>query len=268
MDVLKEFVQRLSQAIESMTGLGATLEVVKDSAADAGEPVVWWEQPLDLAPGATVWVGASDSQSTRLGTAVLQAAGVEGVRPEDSRTTYFEVLQQALNPMARAIGLKVGREVMCLPGRETTQSPSVSCFNIEITAAGAAALSIQAGFSEELLSGLDAALASIALQPAGLTTRSLPAPLEADGSSRTMDLLMEVELPVSISFGRAHLPLRDVLKLTSGSIVELNRGIQEPVEVIVNNCVIARGDVVVVEGNYGVRINQIVSRQERLRSLY
>jgi flagellar motor switch protein FliN len=49
--------------------------------------------------------------------------------------------------------------------------------------------------------------------------------------------------------------------------VELNRSINEPVEVIINNCVIARGEVVVIEGNYGVRINQIVSRQERLRSL-
>jgi flagellar motor switch protein FliN/FliY len=49
--------------------------------------------------------------------------------------------------------------------------------------------------------------------------------------------------------------------------VELNRAVSEPVEVIVNNCVIARGEVVVVEGNYGVRIQQIVSRQDRLRSV-
>ncbi|MGH9659170.1 MAG: flagellar motor switch protein FliN, partial [Bryobacteraceae bacterium] len=83
----------------------------------------------------------------------------------------------------------------------------------------------------------------------------------------TLDLLMEVELPVSISFGRAHLPLRKVMKLNSGSIVELNRTISEPVEVIVNNCVIARGEVVVVNGNYGVRIDQVVSREERLRTL-
>jgi flagellar motor switch protein FliN/FliY len=82
-----------------------------------------------------------------------------------------------------------------------------------------------------------------------------------------MDLLMEVELPVSVSFGRAELPLKDVLKLTSGSIVELNRSVNEPVEVIVNNCVIARGEVVVVEGNYGVRIGEIISPQERLRTL-
>jgi flagellar motor switch protein FliN/FliY len=58
-----------------------------------------------------------------------------------------------------------------------------------------------------------------------------------------------------------------VIKLSTGSIIELNRTITEPVEVIVNNCVIARGEVVVIEGNYGVRIQQIVSRSERLKSV-
>ena len=82
-----------------------------------------------------------------------------------------------------------------------------------------------------------------------------------------MDLLFDVELPVSVSFGRAQLPLKDVIKLTTGSIIELNRAATEPVEVIVNNCVIARGEVVVVEGNFGVRIGQVISRRERLRTL-
>lgn len=83
-----------------------------------------------------------------------------------------------------------------------------------------------------------------------------------------MELLLDVELPVSVSFGSAQLPLKDVLKLTSGSIVELDRSISEPVEVIINNCIIARGEVVVVEGNYGVRIQQIISRRERLQTIH
>jgi len=87
-------------------------------------------------------------------------------------------------------------------------------------------------------------------------------------TSKTFDLLMDVELPVSVSFGRAEVALKDVLKLTTGSIVELNRAIGDPVEVIVNNCVIARGEVVVVEGNFGVRVHQVISRQERLRTLH
>jgi flagellar motor switch protein FliN/FliY len=85
--------------------------------------------------------------------------------------------------------------------------------------------------------------------------------------SRTMELLLDVDLPVSISFGKTHLPLRDVLKLMTGSIVELNRGVNDQVDVLVNHCLVARGEVVVVEGNYGVRIQEIASRRERLRSL-
>jgi flagellar motor switch protein FliN/FliY len=94
------------------------------------------------------------------------------------------------------------------------------------------------------------------------------APSEATAGSKTLDLLLEVELPVSVSFGRTEIPFKDVVKLSTGSILELNRAVSEPVEIIVNNCVIARGEVVVIEGNYGVRVTQVISRQERLRTLY
>jgi flagellar motor switch protein FliN/FliY len=60
------------------------------------------------------------------------------------------------------------------------------------------------------------------------------------------------------------MPLKEVMKLTSGSAVELDRKPDDDVEVIVNNCVIARGEVVVVEGNYGVRITEIISREQRM----
>lgn len=78
-----------------------------------------------------------------------------------------------------------------------------------------------------------------------------------------MDIL-DVELPVTVSIGGTQLPLREVLKLTTGSIVELDRLITDPVDILVNKCIIARGEVVVIEGNYGVRILQVVSRSERL----
>src|SRR5690348_7964157 len=86
-------------------------------------------------------------------------------------------------------------------------------------------------------------------------------------NARNLELLLDVEMPVSISFGRAHLSLKDVFKLTIGSMVELNRAISEPVEVIVNNSVVALGEVVVIDGNFGVRITQVMSKQDRIRSL-
>ena len=84
--------------------------------------------------------------------------------------------------------------------------------------------------------------------------------------SKTFDLLLDVSLPVSVSFGKTSLQLREVLKLNTGSIVELDRFVTEPVDVVVNDCIIARGDVVVVDGNYGVRIRQLASREDRLRT--
>ena len=75
-------------------------------------------------------------------------------------------------------------------------------------------------------------------------------------------VLLEVEVPVSISFGRCRLALKDVLKLTSGSIVELDRAVEDDEEVIVNNRVVARGEVVSADGNYAVRIREVVGRKE------
>jgi flagellar motor switch protein FliN len=70
-------------------------------------------------------------------------------------------------------------------------------------------------------------------------------------------LLDDVEVPLSISFGKAQLPLRDVLKLGTGSIIELDRTVSEPVDIVVSNRVVARGEVVVIDGNYGVRVTHV-----------
>lgn len=79
--------------------------------------------------------------------------------------------------------------------------------------------------------------------------------------SRTAGLLMDIKLQVRVLFGRTNLRLRDVLKLASGSIVELDRSPDDIVELVVNDRVIARGEVVVVEGCYGIRVTEIVSRK-------
>ena len=90
----------------------------------------------------------------------------------------------------------------------------------------------------------------------------------SSGAQHNLAMLLHVELDLSVSFGTTHLNLQEVLKLASGSIVELNRSVAEPVDVLVNNCVIARGEVVVVDGNYGIRVTEIVSRQDRMRTIF
>jgi flagellar motor switch protein FliN/FliY len=97
-----------------------------------------------------------------------------------------------------------------------------------------------------------------------LESRLTPASRKVPLSASRLDLLLEVELPITVLIGSTQMPLRDVLNLTTGSIVELDRLITDPVDLYVNRRLIARGEVVVIEGNYGVRILEVVSRYERL----
>jgi flagellar motor switch protein FliN/FliY len=68
---------------------------------------------------------------------------------------------------------------------------------------------------------------------------------------------MDVELKVSLRFGQRQMPLREVLELTSGSVIELDRQVDEPVELLLDGKVIARGRAVIVDGNYGLRVTEI-----------
>jgi len=82
-----------------------------------------------------------------------------------------------------------------------------------------------------------------------------------------LELLMDVELAVMLRFGSRQATLREVLDLATGAVLELDREIQEPVDLVLNGRVIARGEVVVVDGNYGLRVIEVASPQQRVNSL-
>lgn len=84
---------------------------------------------------------------------------------------------------------------------------------------------------------------------------------------QNIDLLMDVDLPVSIELGRTRMTISDILSLGPGSVVELNKLAGEPVDLLVNYKVVAKGEVVVVDENFGLRITQLLTPEERLKSL-
>jgi flagellar motor switch protein FliN len=91
---------------------------------------------------------------------------------------------------------------------------------------------------------------------------------EADGDrSKTLDVIMDIDLPLVVRFGRTELPLKALTALGPGSVIDLGRSPDEPVDVLISNRVVARGEVVIVSGNYGVRVRDVVSPTERARSL-
>ena len=82
-----------------------------------------------------------------------------------------------------------------------------------------------------------------------------------------LEILMDIPLQISVELGRVKMVVKDVVELGSGSIIEIDKAAGEPVDVLVNGHIVARGEVVVIEDNFGVRITEILSQQDRLSKL-
>ena len=275
--LMEQWGGALATAIESMTEQRPEVSFTREPAPGAGAPAEGgafsWEQGFKEIPQPALWITAPEKTWLDLGQRTLRAAGIEAAEPADARNTYLEILSQSLAALAQQIGARLGKEVVCERGAERQPAgPGAERFRATLRYAEAE-LALEVQLSTALVKALEPGVGSEAEPapavppPVSAALSAPPAASSAPVTSKTMDLLLDVDLPVSVSFGRTQLPIKEILKLTTGSIVELNRSLSEPVEVIVNNCIVARGEVVVIEGNYGVRIHQILSRQDRLRSL-
>ena len=93
-----------------------------------------------------------------------------------------------------------------------------------------------------------------------------PAASQPEGM-RNIDTILRIPVEVQVVLGSATMPVANLIKLGRGAVIPLDHRVGEPVDIVVNGRIVARGEVVVVEGNFGVRIQEVVSRQERLRTL-
>ena len=87
------------------------------------------------------------------------------------------------------------------------------------------------------------------------------------GISLDSELLKNIPVTISIEVGRTSLKIRDLMRLTQGSVVELDRLAGEPLDLLVNDTLVAQGEIVLVNDRYGMRLTQVVPKSERLKSL-
>lgn len=248
----RQVADGLGSAVEMMAG-----ESVKAAISEANS-AAWPNGGSALALKCTfgfteapLWVVAAEEAWSDIANAAVTGAGIEDADADLRRQTWRELISQAANPLIAdrsqdpAVRLNV-EEVPSAPADE-----SAEIFALELT------------FGTKTFSRFYVSLPAALLD--ALAGKAEPAAAESGPQvPATLDRLLDVELPLSVSFGRTNVPVQEVLKLASGSIIELNCPANDLVEVIVNNCMIARGEVVVIEGNYGVRIREIISRSERL----
>jgi flagellar motor switch protein FliN/FliY len=112
--------------------------------------------------------------------------------------------------------------------------------------------------------------AQASMQPTAVhPVQFMPLTPEAPSTERAhgIEMLMDVALEVSVELGRSHMSIGEILGLRTGSVIELDKLAGEPVDVSVNGTLIARGEVVVVDEKFGVRITEVVSKARRIASL-
>jgi flagellar motor switch protein FliN/FliY len=110
--------------------------------------------------------------------------------------------------------------------------------------------------------------AIMAAAPAAMTPSFAPLPANGSGGDTSqIDLLLDISLQVTVELGRARMKIADILALRNGSVIELDRLAGEPADILVNGTLIAKGEVVVVDEKFGVRVIEVVSRAKRIASL-
>jgi flagellar motor switch protein FliN/FliY len=231
--------QLIGSALTSLSGLMGGVRLSAESSASKLSEVSGWF-PFESEPEETpVWVGRVDLT-------------VEGVEP-------FSLCVTLPVPNALDLAAKI-REAMAPP--EPEPAPQLPISQPKPQQAGAAPRP------------------QAATPPVQLPPRPQGPPVDARpvefaqlggsdfaGSPGNIDLIVDIPVRVTVELGRTRKTIGEVLALGAGSVIELNKMAGEPVDVLVNGKLIARGEVVVIDESFGIRVTEVVSRAERIRSM-
>jgi flagellar motor switch protein FliN/FliY len=237
--------------------IGALLDAPTTVEVSTMAVNVRWTVSLTMAGtfGASVILGFDADGSEALARQ-LMALGPDEVPTDASVTdTLVEVCAQALSAVGQREGFTGLRLV---EAKIVPDPPMMEPASVQLRAGDTLSMSI-AGWAV-LEAGAPAAKAPVTALSRPSTAPAIPAPAN-------LDLILDIELPLTVRFGETEMTLLALTRLAPGSIIDLGRSPDEPVDVLVNGRLVARGDVVVVSGNYGVRIVEVISAADRLKTV-
>ena len=168
------------------------------------------------------------------------------------------MIEQAQHGTATAISVGLPAEFRCSEGQEDGPPPKEGVFYAVV------GIKFPSGEVPALMLAVDSGVSRLVPDEAPIQTAKPTSSADDPQTGPMLDRLMELELPLSVALGRTQIPIREVLKVTPGSLIDLDRTVGDLVELIVHGRVVARGEVVSVKGNYGVRIKEIISQKDRM----
>ena len=272
---LSAWAKSICDVLEKITGIAFNRVFlappeVSEHVQPLREKGIWLRFTVEGALKGEQSFGTSPSDALRLAQ-ILMGEPLDATREfsNDYQDALAELFRQFAGAAALALKPRLGGEVtLQLAGYEQASwTPHTQCA-IRLTGGGAGqfllVILVDPGLGQALASHPSARTGA----PLASSDQRVPAALAAPSKGKTnIDLLLEVELQVALRFGKREMPLRDILELSAGAVVELDQKILEPVELLVGSKVVAQGEVVVMDGHYALRVTEVLNPLERVESL-
>lgn len=253
--LIDALLRDLGNALAAMTSEPVrVMPAVGSSRAD-------WRVSVQITGSAVgaVSFGISHDAATALVGIVLGSPSL--VEPSDITDTLRELVNQAAGSYVNGDGKGMTIDV-AMPERASVAVPD-DARRYDVLCGTAAPVRV-AGWGQVVPVGAEAVAT-----PMGAPVASAPAvaPVSTPGAPRNLDVLLDIDLPITVRFGETAMTLENLARLSPGAMIDLERSPDEPVDLLVNGHLVARGQVVVVSSCYGLRVTEVVSPADRLRSL-
>jgi flagellar motor switch protein FliN/FliY len=264
--LIATWTRAAQQVFEGLTKVKPELQwKLQQTSEDASgnlPAVQWWEAHFEGAGDLRAWIGVATPAALEL-SRLAHAVVTSGEKDAESHP-----VEPTIESLSRVFADLLSREtgkVLTWKGLERLpEAPQLSAaYATEISLPEGTVLPLLVGFNAELEDGFG--------QPLQKDPPPKQRPQQQPPSVREHDTglgpLSNLELPLRVRFGRTQLALERVLQLQVGSVLELEGSREDPVDLLVNGSLVAKGEVVAVEGYYGVRILEVTGKEHRAAAL-
>lgn len=285
-DVIAESFQSGAAGVGVMLATGSSLTTTGQSWLDqsavedqyGGNHVIFHMGLNGKASGKVALAIPSDSVASIVGTAMSMDASEVDFN-EEQLGAVVELISPVLIGIGRSLSGKIGNQLNPDPVEavltDGTSFPlqSGAYLVVEGTLNIDGIMNNTVGLlaDQNLLSSLEASTGTSAspgatpASPGPGAPEQAPAKKKENYNQQNLNLLMDVEMPLTVELGRTQMYIKEVLGMGEGSIIELDKLAGEPVDLMVNKKLIAKGEVVVIDENFGVRVTEIVNPRDRIK---
>jgi flagellar motor switch protein FliN/FliY len=250
-EAILKFLEELGASLSATVGQLISAEVTyKAALAEASAtPTVWAAARLQEDDSCRLGVGVAERAALVLARAMLSETPAEDAKfGDDDKELLAEFWKQAFGRASTDLKSLLNGRALDFAGNAMPDWQPATAAEIALHSAKSD-LAFTVRLSSEMVRRLTAA-ATPAVPPVAAAKEKPPVP-------GNLDLLLAVPLAVTLRFGQRQMPLREILELSSGAVIELDRQAEDAVDLLLDERLIARGQVVVVDGCYGLRVTEV-----------